>query len=183
MIDKLLASAEAEQRVGATTLNTVDVAAMAREVAADFLTTGRKPIVHAPESCVAVGDPKSLSRVFVNLVDNAFRHGAAPVDIFVEERDGRVILAVEDTGPGIAPEHRARIFDRFFRVDPNRTRSGMGLGLSIVHSLVEGSGGTIAVEESQHGGARFVVTLEPAPAVGVPKSAAPSDADPLAQRG
>ncbi|HEX3304555.1 MAG TPA: ATP-binding protein, partial [Thermomicrobiales bacterium] len=72
-----------------------------------------------------------------------------------------VRIRVEDSGPGIPPDDRERIFDRFYRVDTGRDRSrgGAGLGLSICRAIVEAHGGTIAVGDSGLGGARFDVLL------------------------
>ena len=66
---------------------------------------------------------------------------------------------VNATRPGIPREERERIFERFYRVDPNGTKPGMGLGLSIVRGLVESCGGTVWVEDAPGGGAAFRVSL------------------------
>jgi two-component system OmpR family sensor kinase len=75
------------------------------------------------------------------------------------------VLSVADAGPGIAAEDQERIFERFWRADPARTRSkgGTGLGLAIVASLVEAHGGSIAIESEIGDGAAFIVTLPLAP--------------------
>ena len=64
-----------------------------------------------------------------------------------------------DHGPGVPPEERDRVFERFYRVDPNGTKPGMGLGLSIVRGLVESCGGKVWVEDAPGGGAAFRVAL------------------------
>jgi signal transduction histidine kinase len=76
--------------------------------------------------------------------------------------DVRARLVVADDGPGIAEEDRARIFERFTRLDDARDRhhGGAGLGLAIVRDVVRGHGGDVVVEDRVGGGARFVVTLE-----------------------
>ena len=77
--------------------------------------------------------------------------------------DDAVRLTVEDTGPGIPPEHLPHIFDRFYKVDASRAGttvpSGSGLGLSIVQAIVERHGGTVTAENRPEGGARFVMRL------------------------
>jgi two-component system OmpR family sensor kinase len=75
--------------------------------------------------------------------------------------DGKAVLRVRDSGPGVAPEDQQRIFERFWRADPARTRNkgGTGLGLAIVSSLVEAHGGSIGIESVVGDGATFVVTL------------------------
>jgi len=125
-------------------------------------------------------DPERLRQVFVNLVDNALKFtppggsvtmrartvNAAPSD----DDDGFALMApalskvevrVMDTGIGIPPHERAKVFDPFYQVDSSSTREfgGTGLGLSIVRRLVEAHGGTVAVEDSDTPGAVFVVTL------------------------
>ena len=75
--------------------------------------------------------------------------------------DGSAIVTIDDDGPGIAADARDGVFDRFARLDESRTRStgGTGLGLAIVKAVVEGHGGTIGLDESPLGGARFTVRL------------------------
>jgi len=72
---------------------------------------------------------------------------------------GRLVITTQDTGIGIAPEHHARIFDRFFRVDKARTERGAGLGLSIAQAVVAAHGGTITVESEPGAGSIFRVYL------------------------
>ena len=108
------------------------------------------------------GDAEQLRRVVRNLLDNALRHATQAIAVDLDSVDGRVSVAVDDDGPGVAPEDRTRIFERFVRLDESRTRSdgGFGLGLAIVAELVDSLGGEVRVETSEHlGGARFVFTL------------------------
>ena len=113
-----------------------------------------------------VGDPDELHRVVRNLVDNACRYGAGRVGLAVGREGAEVVVRVDDDGPGIPVEERSRVFERFVRLDPARVREhgGAGLGLSIVHSIVAAHGGSVTVEESPWGGARFTVRLPAAEA-------------------
>jgi signal transduction histidine kinase len=79
----------------------------------------------------------------------------------LQEYGEQVVLTVDDDGDGIPAEDRERVFERFVRLDEARGRDagGSGLGLAIVHKVVAGLGGTVRVQESSRGGARFVVTL------------------------
>ncbi len=108
-----------------------------------------------------IGHAVQLTRVAGNLVDNASRHAAETVTLTLVEAEGSAVLAVSDDGPGIAPEDRERIFDRFTRLDEARAAStgGTGLGLSIARDIVERHGGTLTLDPDHHPGARFVVTL------------------------
>lgn len=97
--------------------------------------------------------------VLDNLLRNACRYAGARVTISVLSARSVARVVVDDDGPGIAPEHRARVFDRFYRVADDRARSsgGSGLGLALVDSLVRRRGGRVTVGESPEGGARFQV--------------------------
>ncbi len=108
-----------------------------------------------------LGDPVALGQVVRNLVDNAARHARTRLAVAVSQQPGGVVLSVEDDGPGIAPADRARVFERFVRLDEARARDagGSGLGLAIVREVVAGHGGSVAVEDGALGGARFVVRL------------------------
>jgi signal transduction histidine kinase len=102
-----------------------------------------------------------LRRVLRNLGDNAARHAAGRLAFSLAERDGQVLLWVDDDGPGIPEADRARVFERFVRLDDARARDdgGSGLGLAIVAELAAVHGGTIAVAASPLGGARVEVRL------------------------
>jgi signal transduction histidine kinase len=108
-------------------------------------------------------DADRLAEILLNLLDNALRHTPAGGRIEVTGAvEGRYVrVSVADTGPGIAPEDRHRIFERFYRVDASRnsTTGGSGLGLTIVRALVEAHGGTVRADERPGGGARVAFTL------------------------
>lgn len=102
-----------------------------------------------------------VARVLQNLLANAVRHTPADGTILIEaERaDGRLQIAVEDTGEGIAPDDLPRVFDPFFRADPARSGPGAGLGLALAKRIVEALGGEISAERGTSRGARFAVEL------------------------
>lgn len=108
------------------------------------------------------GDPEQLRRVVRNLADNAERHAAGTVRFSVGERGGWVELVVADDGPGIPPDQREHVFERFARLDTarNRATGGTGLGLAIVGEVVAAHGGTVGVADSRVG-ARILVRLPP----------------------
>jgi len=116
-----------------------------------------------------VTDPERLRRVLENLVDNAVKYTPAGGQVQLTTLPGpggSARIEVADNGPGIAPEHQARIFERFYRVDKARSRElgGTGLGLSIVRHLAEGMGASVSVESEPGRGSRFTVTLPGKPA-------------------
>jgi signal transduction histidine kinase len=111
-----------------------------------------------------VGNRDELQRVATNLIENALRHTPPGTRVTASTRslpDGPAEFVVADDGPGIAPDVRATLFDRFVRSTGDRGRS-FGLGLAIVAAVVNAHNGTVAVDESPHGGARFIVLLPPA---------------------
>jgi signal transduction histidine kinase len=102
-----------------------------------------------------------LERVLQNLLSNAVRHTPADgsVRVHAAMSDGRLEVAVEDSGEGIPPEDLARVFDPFFRADPARSGPGSGLGLALAKRIVETLGGTISAQSGLASGSRFAVTV------------------------
>jgi signal transduction histidine kinase len=115
----------------------------------------------APRSVLA--DAHAISQVFSNLIENALRYApdSARIELAAWETDGGVEFSVRDFGPGIAPEHLPRIFERFYRADKARSRSlgGTGLGLAIVKHIIMLHKGSVRVESSLGQGAHFFFTL------------------------
>lgn len=107
------------------------------------------------------GDPRLLGQLLRNLADNAARHARGRIAIGVSPTDQHVFVTIEDDGSGVPAEERERIFERFVRLDDARSRDagGSGLGLAIVQGIAAAEGGTVRVDDSRWGGARFVVTL------------------------
>jgi signal transduction histidine kinase len=128
-----------------------------------------------------VGDPDHLERILLNLLSNAckFSNPGGVVTLSVEEDAGEVVLRVRDRGVGVAPEHRERIFERFFQVEsgPRRRFEGTGVGLAIVKELVELHRGRVTVESEPGVGTTFTVRLPraqasapaPSPARSIPR--------------
>ncbi|HEY2202609.1 MAG TPA: HAMP domain-containing sensor histidine kinase [Solirubrobacteraceae bacterium] len=107
--------------------------------------------------------PEHVQRVLLNLVTNALRHTPSDGSVFVRarRRASELEVSVEDTGVGLSLEAQQRMFERFWRGDPSRTRTngGAGLGLAIARGFVEAQGGRIWAENRPEGGARFAFTL------------------------
>ena len=116
---------------------------------------------------VVIGDENRLRQALDNLLTNAVRHTPAGTPITVRVRpadaDGRCLLEVADTGPGLSAEDAAHVFERFYRSDPSRARTtaqqGSGLGLAIVAAIAQAHGGSAAVRSTPGHGACFVLSL------------------------
>ena len=123
------------------------------------------------DGVVVSADRLVLREALTNVLDNAIKYGpvGSRVALRVERSRDEAVLAIEDEGPGIAPEHRERVFHRFFRVDEarSRDRGGAGLGLAIAKWAVEIHGGKIAVNGRAGGGSEFHIVLPFASSVGM----------------
>ncbi|MDN3247556.1 MULTISPECIES: HAMP domain-containing sensor histidine kinase [unclassified Streptomyces] len=119
-----------------------------------------------PSTAPAVADEARLRQVVTNLIGNAVTHTppGTPIRVGVGTVDDRAVLEVADHGPGLAPEERERVFDRFYRSDASRTRTtgGFGLGLAIAHALVTAHGGRILLDTAPGRGCTFRIVLPPA---------------------
>lgn len=120
-------------------------------------------IIDGPGTPEVLGDDARLRQVLSNLVTNALTHTppGADVTVRVGTADTDAVLEVVDTGPGLDPDDRERVFERFYRADASRTRAsgGSGLGLSIVAALVAAHGGKVEVESEQGVGSTFRVRI------------------------
>jgi len=166
MIDELLLIARGENQQLALARAPFDLTALVAEVKeiAEAMAMGRDLAVQiGPSDPVwAWGDADRTRHVLLNLASNAVRYTARGTVTFAVRSDGTMAgVSVADTGPGIAPEHVERIFDRFYRIDQSRSRAlgGVGLGLAIARLLAELQGGTIAVESSPDQGSTFTLWL------------------------
>ena len=108
-----------------------------------------------------VGDARALSRVLRNLLENAALHAVSRIDVAVASGGGDAVVSVADDGPGIPAADRERVFDRFVRLDQDRSRSGggAGLGLAIVREIVAAHHGSVAVDDRPGGGTRMTIQL------------------------
>ncbi len=161
IVDDLLALARHDEHhpVAAVAVDLDDVAFDALEAAAAShdLTVDIDGVMPVRVS----GDADQLARAVRNLVDNATRHATSRVALSIETAAGHAIVHVDDDGPGVPDGDRARIFERFARVDAARGRAdgGTGLGLAIVEQIAQRHGGSATVSDSPLGGARFSLSL------------------------
>jgi signal transduction histidine kinase len=163
LVDQLLLLARAGGDDSWLRLSTVDLDDVVDSGVSSLATGGPVTVdTSAVEPVQLVCDARLLEQVVRNLVQNATDHARASLRVSLFEGDGGVaVLTVDDDGPGVPPDRRADIFERFVRLDDSRdrVRGGVGLGLAIVSEIVRAHGGRIHVGDSSLGGARFVVEL------------------------
>jgi signal transduction histidine kinase len=184
-VNDLLDASRLEAGKMETRYSEADLAGLVRVTSAFFASAAlERQLTHtveAPERLPAQVDTEKLQRVLINLLSNAFKFVPAggQVRTSLREEAGHAVLSVEDTGPGVKPEQRGLIFERFRQGDGGATRTvgGTGLGLAIVKDFVELHRGTVTVDEAPGGGARFTVTLPLRAPLGVQVHSGPGEAD------
>lgn len=168
LVDALIRLSAIEARAPEDTAREpVDLGAIAKHVVATARAKSKDREVTievgVSEPSKVWGDPLGVEQIVDNLVDNAIKYGkpGGTVRLSSVTRGPWVELSVSDDGPGIAAEHLPRLFERFYRVDPGRSRArgGVGLGLAIVRHLAEAMGGTIDVESTPGVETRFTLRL------------------------
>ncbi len=174
LVDDLHELSQAEARQLSLNLQPVNVSLLVDDVAASFRTAAESQgvMLHtevASDLPTVQADPARLSQVLHNLLSNALRHTpeGGTVSLCAERDGAHVRLSIHDTGDGIPAEHLPHVFDRFYRVERDRSREtgGAGLGLAIVRAIVEAHGGhvTVASEGVPGLGSTFTIHL-PLPA-------------------
>lgn len=160
LIDELLTYARLDRPQTELQLSRFDMTEWLKEYVADLRVV--KPgyqLTLEPQSVDEYGliDARLMARVLDNLVNNGLRYCQHQLRISLRRDGNDAQLLVEDDGPGIPEDERARIFEPFVRLDPSRDRAtgGCGLGLAIVDSIAQAMGGKISVDQSPLGGARF----------------------------
>jgi len=165
IVDEILVAAELESGRIRLMEERVDLGAAAETVvnAARARLEGRDITVERPRPVPpVVGDDQKIRQVLANLVDNAIKYApGGDIAVVVDAEDTRVVARVHDSGPGIPAGERDRIFEKFYRLDPDQTSgvSGSGLGLYICRELVERMGGDLSLECGNNGGSTFAVAL------------------------
>jgi signal transduction histidine kinase len=123
--------------------------------------------MHIEAPLVVIGDEERLTQLLRNLLENAAKYTplGTTVDVQLRRSDATAQLVVADSGPGIAAEHLAHLWDRYYRVDKVRSREsgGTGLGLPIVKYIAEAHGGRVGLASEAGAGTTFTVELPLAP--------------------
>lgn len=141
----------------------VDISQLIEREAEERRMAGAKATfapVGSAAQCQVIGDPTALRRLVQNLVDNAIKYGAA-AEISASVSDGRLIVTVDDRGPGISAADRETLMEPFVRLESSRNRKtgGAGLGLAIAKGVAESHGGELTLGEAPKGGLRATVSL------------------------
>ena len=153
LVDSFLTAQRLEADVLTTRPAPLAVAALAAQVASDAALDD--VLVEGSDDVVALVDPDHLSQILWNLLSNGHRHGAPPVRVVVDSRDGHAVVEVRDAGDGVEAALHDRLFQRFGR---GRASRGMGIGLSISRDLARVNGGELTYTQGDDGHA-FVVEL------------------------
>ncbi len=172
LVDDMLTLSKSESGEERLPLGPVDVAPIISDVVRtwesqaahkDIRLRWEPPAEQGRPAMMVLAHEQSLDQILVNLVENAVKYteNGGEVRVTLKETATHVTLSVADTGPGILPEHQARVFERFYRVDTGRSRAlgGTGLGLSIVRHLVSRLNGSIVLDSTPGDGCTFSVTL------------------------
>jgi two-component system phosphate regulon sensor histidine kinase PhoR len=163
ILDNLRQLTEIEGGRLSLTTTTFDLRRVVVE-AAERMPIARPMEIGIPKGVGVSADRGMVAQVLANLLDNAAKFSPEQSVIEVEAHQGRVgvIVSVRDHGPGLSPEHWDRVFERFYKVDPSRTREpgGSGLGLAIAKHLVLALGGEIWTETAEDGGQVFSFSLQ-----------------------
>lgn len=169
LVNDLLELSRLESGARPPALALLDCGAVASDVVASFAEVASRKSIRLDSAQTPTppvrGDSDRLRRILEHLVDNALKYtpDGGRVTVRVAAEGSGAVVTVEDTGPGISPEHLPRLFERFYRVDTARSRElgGTGLGLSIVKHLAESMGASVSVTSEPGKGSRFATHLPP----------------------
>jgi signal transduction histidine kinase len=166
LVDALLLLARADTGVIIASLEQVDVAELLSEVRDALLVLAEEKsqqLEIVAGQLTVRADRELLRLALLNLVHNAIRYSAEGlvISLRIQRRDANAVVEVVDQGPGIAPEHQKKIFDRFYRIDQARSRAsgGAGLGLAIARWAIERQGGHVELESKLGRGSLFRILM------------------------
>jgi len=164
LIGSIVLTARAEEAFAPTEMNPVNLVSLIKEVCLSLEHTSPHQLCFTTnkETATVLGEERRLRQVAVNLIENAQKYSPAgrPIHVSVSCDKGRILMRVEDEGPGIAQEDRDIIFERFIKSPAAAQSPGMGLGLYIARTIIEAHGGSVWAETGDRaGGALFCVSL------------------------
>ncbi|MHB2205485.1 sensor histidine kinase [Methylobacterium sp. CM6257] len=166
LLAQLLALARADESPGGLAMTDLDLAGLAASVLTEqvprAIAAGIEVEYERPDEPVPVrGDPTLIGEILGNIIDNAIRYAGrgARVVVRVANAPGGASAEVEDDGPGIAPEHREKVFARFYRVARSGGPEGSGLGLAVVRALADRLGAAVSLHDGRRGGRGLLVRL------------------------
>lgn len=165
MVEQLMDLSQLEAGAAPMDVQPIDLVEVANHAVQEALIRDPRPNIEmsGPATLLAMGDPARLHQVLTNLLDNAIRFhaGQDPIQIKIVRTGPSSVVSVSDSGPGIAPDELNRIFERFHRVETDRStaRGGSGLGLAICQWIVDLHAGTIHASNRPDGGAVLTVQL------------------------
>lgn len=169
LVEQLLSFARQQPEVGQAPFESVELEDLAKSVIGELAPLAESKRIDlglaSTGQAYVLGDANSLRTLLVNLIDNGIRYipEGEKVDIRVAAEEGHTLLEITDTGPGILPEERSRVFDRFYRGHVHHT-IGSGLGLAIVRSIADRHGAQVILDEGEHGaGLKVRVVFLPCP--------------------
>jgi signal transduction histidine kinase len=166
MINTMLVISKTEAGVNKLDAKKMDIAAVVHDACELFQAPAEdkdlKFIVDVQGSLSVLGDQRLIQRMIANLIDNAIKYTAdgGTVSVAIHEQNNHsVAITVKDTGIGISDQDLPRIFERFYRCDPSRSKAGIGLGLSFARAVARAHGGDITVTSRPDQGSTFIATL------------------------
>jgi signal transduction histidine kinase len=159
LVEEILLASRLDRLDALEHMEPVDLLGLATEEAA-FADLSEGEISVSGTCPLVQGDERLLRRMIRNLILNAARHGAPPIDIRISQEAGAAIIRIRDHGQGLPPDVSERIFERFFRPQgASESAGGWGLGLSLVRQIAEKHGGSVSLREVEGPGAQFEVRL------------------------
>ena len=166
IVEQILVSSQLDRGEVRVAMRRCELRELSESVLASMRVGGSSKhtfVLRAPDEVVVEADPERLRRVLVNLLDNALKYtpDGGPIELDVHQHDDSVTIEVADEGIGIPQDAQGRVFEKFFRVDPDMRLGvgGSGLGLYISQGLVREMGGELAVRARPGGGSVFTVEL------------------------
>lgn len=177
IMDSLLLLSRVDAGHLTISIKPVDVSQMVRELVEDFDMLGAvasvKLQVNIDQPVWVKADESMLRQVLVNLLENATKYNFpdGSVRLEIESNESESVIRVANTGPGIPQEHRARVFERFFRVEHTSEIRGTGLGLCLSREIARALGGELSLADPRDGWTEFILSLPTSPAIAPKESA------------